>query len=124
MPKRVLIVDDEESVCRLIEMSLKFDGIESVTARNGMEALKALQRDKDIALVLLDLTMPHMDGYAFRHAQRLDPALADIPVVVVTGVPAAKIVREQLDAAGYLSKPFDREELVTIVRAQLPDAGT
>jgi CheY-like chemotaxis protein len=119
MPNRVLIVDDEESVCRLIEMSLRFDGIESVSARNGIEALKVLQRDKDIGLVLLDLMMPHMDGYAFRHAQRLDPALAGIPVVVVTGLPAAQILRDQLDAAGYLAKPFQREQLVEIVRRQL-----
>jgi CheY-like chemotaxis protein len=85
LARRVLVVDDEESVCRLIERSLRFAGIEAVSAPNGTEALQVLRRDKQIALVLLDLMMPHMDGYAFRHAQRLDPALAGIPVVVVTG---------------------------------------
>src|SRR4051812_17571750 len=82
----VLVVEDEADLRALIVGLLEGDGYAAVGASNGEEALDVLRTTpRRPCLILLDLMMPRMDGWAFRAAQRRDPALASIPVVVVTG---------------------------------------
>ena len=114
-PGRVLIVDDDEDVRTVLSSFLSIAGFDVVQASGGADGLKLLRSDKTIRLVLLDLTMPEMDGWRFRHEQRSDPRLSQIPTVIVSGEPLAHIVDEELKAADYLSKPVSRDHLIGVV---------
>jgi CheY-like chemotaxis protein len=114
-PGRVLVVDDDDDVRDVFKSILMLAGFDVVEASGGAEGLKILRTDRSIRLVLLDLTMPEMDGWRFRHEQRSDPRLSRIPTVIVSGEPLAHIVDEELRAADYLSKPVGRDHLVGVV---------
>lgn len=119
-PRRVLVVDDDAGICELFRRTLQSAGYEVVTAESGAEGWQRLRSDRTIALVLLDLHMPEMDGWRFRHEQLADPVLARIPTVIVTGTPLAGLVHSQLQAADYLLKPISPAHLVSVVRGLLP----
>ena len=112
---RVLIVDDDRGVREMFRRSLELAHFDAVVAAGGDEALRLLRTDESIRLVLLDLTMPGMDGRQFRDIQRADPKLASIPTVVVTGSALAAIVHAELMALDYLLKPVAREHLISVV---------
>ena len=114
-PGRVLIVDDDDDVRDIFKSILALAGFDVVEASGGAEGLKLLRSDKSIRLVLLDLTMPEMDGWRFRHEQRSDSRLSQVPTIIVSGEPLAHIVDEELRAADYLSKPVGRDHLVGVV---------
>ena len=81
----VLVVDDDSAVRRMILLLLRSEGYAKLeTAKDGAEAL-ALMRQQRPCLVLLDINMPLMDGWEFRKHQLEDPALADVPVICMTG---------------------------------------
>jgi CheY-like chemotaxis protein len=108
---RVLIVDDELDIRETISEILMFEGHEVFAATDGEQALvrcRQLQPD----LVLLDLMMPGMNGWEFRRAQLRDPAIAAVPVVVVSAVGRGG----DLSADGFLPKPFGLDELLAMVR--------
>src|SRR5262249_6897106 len=117
----VLVIDDDATARELIADHLKAEGFSVVTAAGGVEGLK---RAKELrpTVITLDVMMPDLDGWSVLTMLRQDPELADIPVIMVT------IVDEQrrgiaLGAAGYLSKPIDRErlhQLVSRFRAAAP----
>jgi CheY-like chemotaxis protein len=113
----VLVVDDEPAVCRLVQRTLERAGFPVVIANGGAEALELLRAHKEVGLILLDLVMPGMDGWRFRHAQQQDPRLAAIPTIIVTGAPLPPAVRDELQASEYIAKPFTPEQLVAAVRA-------
>jgi DNA-binding response OmpR family regulator len=118
MPGRspVLVVDDDLDSRTLLELALSTAGYPVVSAANGLEAL-AIARRFHPAVILLDLMMPVMDGYAFRAAQLLEAELATIPVICVSGRhDAAKAARE-LQLADCLVKPFELDAIVDRVRA-------
>ena len=125
-PGRVLIIDDDPDVRQLfLEQLADFD---AVAAASGAEGLAVLRSDRQIRLVLLDLMMPEMDGWRFRHHQLSQPRLADIPTVIVTGASLAGIADEQLKAAEYLAKPVRRDNLIRVVekycgRIRRPDSN-
>ena len=113
----ILVVDDDPVIVRLLEINLSLEGFAIFTATNGADAVK-LAREKLPALVLLDLMMPGMDGWAVREALLEDPSTARIPVVVVSARTQDED-RERgyaLDVAAYITKPFDPAELVETVR--------
>jgi signal transduction histidine kinase/CheY-like chemotaxis protein len=82
-PRPALVVDDDRDVRALIARHLEARGIPVVEARDGVEGLAKLAAERP-GLVLLDLQMPRMDGFEFLHAKSLDPALAEIPVIVLS----------------------------------------
>lgn len=112
---RVLVVDDEKTMQTLYRRSLQSAGFEVVIAKDGPDGLQKLRDDPEIRVVLLDLNMPVMDGWGFRAEQRRDPQLKDVPTVVVTGEPLARLVQSELHAAEYLLKPVGREHLISVV---------
>ena len=114
---RILVVDDEATIRRLFQRVLQHARFDAVTAAGGAEGLQRLREDPAIGLVLLDLMMPDMDGWRFRHAQRADPRLARIPTIVVTGAETGEAVRDALRASGYVRKPVTAEQLVAAVSA-------
>jgi CheY-like chemotaxis protein len=108
----VLVVDDESDIRQALAEVLAFEGYEVIDAADGEEALEKV-RALHPRLVLLDLMMPRMNGWEFRQAQKGDPDVALIPVLIISALsPQAG----DLDAAGYIEKPFDVEQLVSAVR--------
>ena len=106
----VLIVEDENGLRDLLSLLLRTSGYDTMTAANGMEALRRLD-SRHPALVLLDLRMPVMDGWQFREAQLADPAIANIPVLCLTGMFNPLDVRRQLQVQ-CLPKPLSPEDLL------------
>ncbi len=117
---RVLIVDDDPDLREAIGDLLRTEGHRSVAVTDGSEALELLSEGTPVCLILLDLMMPGMNGLEFRARQRRDPRLSAIPVVVITADGNAETKARQLDAAGFLRKPMDADELVTTVKRFCP----
>jgi CheY-like chemotaxis protein len=113
--KTVLIVDDDVDIREVLAETLAEVGYGITTACNGREALAALRRmNLRPTVILLDLMMPIMDGYGFLQQRRMDPALASIPLAIVTA--GHGIDRERLgDDLPILRKPFDVPELLGMV---------
>jgi CheY-like chemotaxis protein len=113
---RILVVEDDSAIRQSLAELLEDEGFEVTCAANGAEALTTLAGGDAPSLILLDLTMPVMDGWTFRTAQRSDPSLARIPTVVLSasyGVDGAAI--EGLEPAAFFAKPFDLERLIETV---------
>jgi CheY-like chemotaxis protein len=123
MAVRVLVVDDEPPLRDLIRMVLEDEGYEVMTATNGAEALaRAVAFEPNV--ILLDMSMPVMDGRAFVEAYRAKgppPPLAPIIVVTAAGDAATRAV--QLRAAGFIAKPFDIDQLAERV-AKVAETST
>jgi len=115
MPCPVLVVEDDPDVREMMAMLLTMEGFEPTTAANGREALDQLLAGLHPHVIVLDLMMPIMDGFQFREAQRRDPLLADIPVIVVTALSAASACRTHADA--IIPKPVDYDRLIATVQA-------
>jgi adenylate cyclase len=119
-PGRILVADDNPANVKLLEDLLRYHGYEVEAAFDGESALAALQvRPAD--LLLLDVLMPGLDGYEVCRAVRADPALAMLPVVMVTALGDREERVRGLDAGAddFLSKPLNPPELVARVRSLL-----
>ena len=120
MASTVLVVDDDSDLVRLMSRYLTLEGFTAVPAANGREALTYLQGGGYASVILLDLRMPIMDGWSFRRAQRADPSIAAIPVVVLSGVADVEELRD-LEVAATFNKPVSLPAMVSVVR-RLADA--
>jgi CheY-like chemotaxis protein len=112
--RRVLVIEDDDRVRRVVVLMLDVAGYEVQTAQDGMDALAVLQRWRP-DVILLDLMMPVMDGWAFRRAQLGDAHLATIPVVVLSAGYAPGPRATALAAAAVLPKPFRLAALLETV---------
>ncbi|HBE88327.1 MAG TPA: response regulator [Elusimicrobia bacterium] len=112
----ILVVDDDKKTCRLISAALAAKGYGTAVAYNGREALDYLKgADRRPSLILLDLMMPEMNGWEFRKAQQSDPALADIPVAIITGLEGGGEGVSSIGAVDVLYKPSRIENLTALV---------
>jgi CheY-like chemotaxis protein len=112
----ILIVDDDTSIRDLLCVFLNHKGHEVATAANGADALHVLQEAAELPqLILLDLMMPVMNGVEFRIRQRQDPAIAGIPVAVISAAENLLDQAPMLDADVYLAKPIDFMTLLETV---------
>src|SRR5687768_5048268 len=97
-------------------------GYEPIPAANGKEALDRLHDDAaQPSVILLDLSMPILDGRAFRNAQMAEPALRGIPVIVLTAQPDAEQVCAEMAVDAYLRKPVRLDPLLTLIRRHVGD---
>jgi CheY-like chemotaxis protein len=112
--KPVLIVEDDESAREALATFLAAEGYTVIEAANGREALDRLQQDA-VGLILLDLMMPVMDGWEFRAVQLRTPALAPIPVMVITADASARSRAMSLGVEGYMTKPIQFARLLEFV---------
>lgn len=110
---RVLVVDDDASIRQFIAMALKDSGYEVTTASHGREALESTQRSPP-DVILLDMRMPVMDGWAFARAYRERPP-PHAPVVVLTAARDAALSASEILADGFLPKLFELRDLLRIV---------
>jgi CheY-like chemotaxis protein len=110
----VLIVEDDAGLREMMAQLLTLEGFRAETVANGRDALEYLQRGDRPEIILLDLMMPIMDGWEFRRRQRADPAVADVPVVVLSALDATRAT--DLDETAFLKKPLDFERLLQLVR--------
>lgn len=115
-PHRVLVIEDDEEIRESLIDVLSDSGYEARGAIHGRDALQQLSNGPvRPCLILLDLMMPVMDGRGFRKEQMRNPALSDIPVVVISAYQAAAASQE-LGAAGHLAKPLGLDDLLEVVR--------
>ena len=116
MARKILVVDDERHIVRLVEINLQRAGFDVVTAYDGVEALEKVKSEKPDMLVL-DVMMPRKDGFEVLRDLQADPATANIPVIMLTAkAQDADIFRGwQSGVSSYLTKPFNPRELLTFV---------
>ena len=127
----ILVVDDEPDIIRIVARTLEARGHRVTSARDGIEALGVLHRDRP-DLVLLDLDLPHLDGREVCRRLKQDHATASIPIVMMTAAyPSLEDARRgiELGAAEYVVKPFVRDLLIanverTLARAAATGAAT
>jgi two-component system, cell cycle response regulator len=118
----LLIVDDSLTIRTAIRKALEPTGLfrSYVEARNGNEALAAIAQSP-VDVILCDIVMPDLDGFAFLQLLKANPAYADIPVLMLTGQEsvAKKVAGLELGASDYVTKPFAKDELIARVRVHL-----
>jgi CheY-like chemotaxis protein len=110
--RRILIVEDDADLREALSEVLRDEGYAVTSAADGQEALDRLRRELRPSLILLDLTMPVMNGWQFRAEQRQDPDLSEIPVVVLS---AGEHLAQQMSPLGiddFVPKPIELGHLL------------
>lgn len=123
----LLIVEDVPHILELLEVTLRFKGYPVVTASNGEEALAAIEKETP-AMVITDILMPKLDGFALAQRLRTNPKTSQIPIVFLSATyvtPEDKRFALSLGAVRFLEKPVDTEEfLLTIAEVLTADLST
>jgi len=116
----ILIVEDDLTSARLIEIVLQREGLKTLTASNGWDALDRVQQERP-ALVILDVMLPGIDGYEVCRRLRSEPDTATIPVLMLTAKTGgrAQIAGFESGADDYVFKPVKASDLVTRVKSLL-----
>lgn len=123
-PGYILVVDDDAAIREALEAVLEDEGYQVRGVANGREALALLRADAGTpALILLDLMMPVMSGWAFRAEQQDDPALASIPVVILSADRDVAAKAAALQVADSLAKPVNLTHLLTTVSRYCESLG-
>lgn len=114
--KRILLVDDDDLLVEMIKFRLCASGFEVRTAGNGVLALQTVEEESArFDLIILDASMPEMDGYEVLRRLRANPRWADLPVLMLSGRRKEKDVMAGVSAGAndYIAKPFRPDELVS-----------
>jgi CheY-like chemotaxis protein len=114
--RKILVVDDDSDVRGALAVLLDTAGYAVVEAGHGREALELLRGESRFALILLDLFMPEMNGWAFLAEQVSDPTLALVPVIVISADPDAAKRAKTPGVVARLAKPVEFDQLLDIVR--------
>jgi two-component system chemotaxis response regulator CheY len=120
--KRILVVDDDDTIRELVAMALSDDGYEVDSAAHGLQAIELVE-ERPPDLILLDMRMPIMDGWEFVEAYRAMRG-RHAPVIVLTAGRDAAAIAADVHADGFLPKPFDLDHLLSLVAcatARKPD---
>jgi CheY-like chemotaxis protein len=121
----LLVVEDVPNVLELLEVTLRFKGYHVISAHNGVEGLEKVASVRP-ALIITDILMPYMDGYAFVHNLRLNPETRNIPVIFLSATyvtPEDKSFAMSLGATRFLEKPIDTEDFLLTI-AEILTQGT
>jgi len=120
MAQRILVVDDDKQIARLVQSYLEKAGYTILTAYDGEDAMRVIRRERP-DLIVLDLMLPKRDGYEITKWLRADQALSATPILMLTArvEDGDKILGLELGADDYLTKPFNPREVVARVRAIL-----
>ncbi|RJP78657.1 MAG: response regulator [Desulfobacteraceae bacterium] len=120
MPKKILSIDDDPIVVRYLTNIFQNSGYETASASGGVEGIGVVKKEKP-DLITLDLQMPEQWGPRFYQQLRKDKTLREIPIIVITGLSGGQ--HSIPKAAGYLSKPFNPDELMKMVRKVIGEPG-
>lgn len=122
MAAKILAVDDEKHIVRLVQINLQKEGYEVITASNGQEALDRIAADKP-DLVIMDVMMPQMDGFEALKTLKSQPETVNLPVIMLTAKAQDADVFEGWKSGAdlYLTKPFNPSELMSFVKRILQD---
>ncbi len=116
MAKKVLVIDDETETLSLVKSALEHGGFEVHTCDNGRQAWDEIAKIKPDVLVL-DVMLPGIDGYALQTKIAAEPTTKDLPVVVLTALEPAKTIFQKFpQVVGFMTKPFQPEELLKTVQ--------
>ncbi|MDP8266877.1 MAG: response regulator [Candidatus Aceula meridiana] len=118
MVKKILVVDDEPDILKVIIFRLQKDGFEVKTASEGHQAMEIVRAEK-FDLVLLDITLPGLNGYEICSQIKADENLKPIPVLFITASTPSEGFQErveQVNANGYVFKPFDYDALLEKIK--------
>ncbi|MFH1474053.1 MAG: response regulator [Candidatus Aenigmatarchaeota archaeon] len=121
MPKKIMVVDDEENLLELVKVIFEEENFEVVTAVSGQDCLKKLESSKP-DLILLDMMMPKMTGKETVKKIRENPKTKDIKIIFLTVARLSEVGLEdlkKLDILDYITKPFDNDDLVRRVKKAL-----
>jgi DNA-binding response OmpR family regulator len=123
MVKRILLAEDDPQIARLVSFKLQKEGYEVTCAEDGGKTLAAV-KDGRFDLILLDIMMPVIDGFQILEKLKGDPALKDIPVIMLTakGQEQDILASREIGAADYIVKPFNLSELVERVEKAIESA--
>ncbi len=116
MSDQVLVVEDDPALREALSQVLADEGYDLLSARDGLEAVNCLKKGNRPDVILLDLSMPVVNGWEFRMFQKRDPDLAHIPVILIT---AGSYTREEvawLEPSALLPKPVDLPALLSVIR--------
>lgn len=118
--KRVLLVDDDEDLQKMLKLRIEAEGYEYMSARDGKEMLGTIEMKKP-DVILLDIMLPHMDGYSALREMRKEEDFKDIPVIILSAKERRKLgdlfVLEKVDF--FVEKPFDTKDLLQKIRSLL-----
>ncbi len=125
-PATILIVDDARINRELMRMSLERYGYRFILATNGKEAMEAVQNHPEVDLILLDLLMPEMDGFAFLRWRNRHPQAQSIPVIVNSSLGDMDSITQALSMGSYdyFTKPLSKRELDTVLPLKIHNAVT
>jgi CheY-like chemotaxis protein len=118
--KKILVIEDEESLRESLVEILKFEGFEPLAAENGVEGIE-LAREHLPNLILCDIAMPELDGFAVLAALQQEPRTAHIPVIFLTAKAGKEAVQRGLaeGASSYITKPFAFPALLETINQHL-----
>ena len=121
MRKKILVIDDEKDIVKLLESRLKANHYEVVTAFDGEEGLEKLKKEKP-DLVILDIFMPKTDGYTFVREYKTIVDVKSVPIIVLTAKERMRDLFKMEGVADYILKPFMAEELLEKVNKHIGPA--
>jgi two-component system response regulator SaeR len=121
MAKSILLVDDEELIIDITKRKLVQEGFLVIGVHDGEEAIKALQQGL-VDLIVLDIEMPKMNGYAFLAERKKIPGAESIPVLVLTAYPSMEPIFRRNGVRDYLTKPLRFQELLAKIREILSES--
>jgi len=122
--KRVLIVEDQVAIIRMLRMRLEANDYEVITAADGQEGLEKAQNENP-DLIILDIMLPKMNGYKVCQLLKADPNYSAIPIIISSGRTPQEIrkVGQEVGADAYVSKPFEAEALLSKMKELLEKRG-
>jgi DNA-binding response OmpR family regulator len=124
MAKKILVIEDDPAISRLVDYSLRHEGYEVIAATNGLEGIRKAQNEAP-DLIILDVMLPGMDGFEICHRMRSESDTAQLPILMFSAK-AQEIDKEtglKVGADDYLPKPAAPAEIVNRVGKLLADKG-
>ncbi len=124
MAKKILVVEDEPELVKALDVRLRSQGYEVITAFDGEEGLRKA-REESPDLIILDLMLPKMDGFKVSRMLKFDERYAHIPVIMLTAKSERedKALGKETGADEYITKPFEWEHLSKVVKSHLGEEG-
>ncbi len=118
MKKKILVVDDEQQIVKLLTMRLQINNYEVISAYDGYECVQTA-KEENPDLILLDIKMPKGGGINAFETLKRNLSTEDIPVIFITAYPSQEVKNQvtKMGASGFISKPFDGEEILMNVRS-------